>query len=244
MKINPKVLSAILSVLIAGGAVGGYRIIQDRGVDVFENSIHAVTHVVDGDTFDIEGGARIRLLGVDTPERGECFYNESKDFLDDLIEDSHVRFEKDISGADRYGRLLRYVYVPSDSPEEADVFVQEVLVRGGYALNTSVAPDNRYRDLFSSAKEDARLNERGMWGACDITVDRSLRETDSKPVDDSCAIKGNISEKGYGKLYFFEGCPNYNRIKIDIRKGEAYFCTEKEAESAGFTKSESCNNAF
>ena len=241
---NPKLLSAILSVLVAGGTFGGYRVIQDREVDVFENSVHVAVHVVDGDTFDIEGGARIRLLGVDTPEKGECFYQEAKDFLDTLIEERGIRIEKDISGADRYGRLLRYVYVPSDTSEESDVFVQDALIRGGYGKVFPIAPDNRYRDLLSSAQQEAKEDGRGLWGVCEIQEEVSLRETGSMPVDTSCTIKGNISEKGYGKLYFPEGCPNYNRIKIDIRKGEAYFCTGEEAEDAGFKRSESCNNAF
>lgn len=241
---NPKILSLIFSVLIAGGAVGGYRVIEDTSASLFENSVHVVGHVVDGDTIDIEDDVRIRLLGVQAPEKGACFYEESKEFLENLIEGEGIRIEKDISGSDRYGRLLRYVYVPSGSPEEDDVFVQDLLVRSGHADLLAIAPDNRYRDLLSSAREEARNKQLGMWGACDVAVDDSLREKDALPVDATCAIKGNISEKGYGKQFFTEGCPNYNRIKIDVRKGEAYFCTEEDAEAAGFSRSESCDNSF
>ena len=42
----------------------------------------------------------------------------------------------------------------------------------------------------------------------------------SAPPSPECTIKGNISEKGYGKLYFLEGYPNYLKVKVDTRKGE------------------------
>ena len=240
---NKITLGSIIAILLAGGVFGGYRVIQDREADVFEDSVHEVVHVVDGDTIDIENEVRIRLLGIDAPERGECFYNESKAYMKELLKNEHIRIEKDISGADRYDRLLRYVYVPSDSPEEDDIFANEEMVRYGYAKTYGESPDNRYRDLLASAQEEAKEKGRGLWSTCEQDEENSLREVDA-PHDQSCTIKGNISEKGYGRLYFLEGCPNYNRIKIDSRKGEAYFCTEEEAESAGFTKSESCANSF
>lgn len=237
-------LGIIFSILVAGGAIGGYRVIEDTSASLFENSVHEVVRVIDGDTLLFENDVRVRLLGIDTPEKGECFYEESKAYVEELIEGEVVRIEKDISGTDRVGRLLRYVYVPSDSPQEDDLFLQDHLVREGYADVLPVAPDNRYRDLLSSAREEARNNERGLWSACEVAVDDSLREEAALPVDDTCTIKGNISEKGYGKQYFYEGCPNYNRVKVDVRKGEAYFCTEEEAVEAGFVRSASCDNSF
>ena len=71
------VLGIIIAILLTGGAVGGYKVIRDNTADTFEHSVHTVTYVVDGDTIDIENNVRIRLLGIDAPERGECFYDES-----------------------------------------------------------------------------------------------------------------------------------------------------------------------
>ena len=81
-----------------------------------------------------------------------------------------------------------------------------------------------------------------MWGVCDYKEknDTNLREQDSKPTNSECIIKGNISEKGYGKTYLIPGCDNYERVKIDIRKGEQYFCSEADAEAAGFRKATNC----
>jgi len=65
-------------------------------------------------------------------------------------------------------------------------------------------------------------------------------ETDDPPPNPDCVIKGNISEHGYGKTYFPPGCANYKRVKVDLEKGDMYFCTEEEAEAAGFEKAGSC----
>lgn len=240
---------SIIALLIAGGSLGGYKVVKDNRATAFENDIHYVEHVIDGDTIDIENDKRIRLLGIDAPERDTCFYEESRDALYDRILKKDIRIEKDISGTDRYDRYLRYVYLPSESPEEDDLFVNEWLVREGYAFTFAVAPDNRYRDLLASAQEEAREAERGLWSDdCEYKAEheseKSLREQGSLPPNEECTIKGNISEKGYGKLYFLEGCPNYGRIKIDQRKGEQWFCSEKEAKANGFTKSDSCANTF
>jgi len=239
-------LASLIAALLAGTVGGvGYKVIRDNQADIFEDSIHKVERVVDGDTIDIEGGERIRLLGIDTPESGACFSAESTSYLQLLLADAHITIEKDITGSDRYERLLRYVYIPSDDIKNDDVFVNEQLVREGYAVVMPVAPDNRYRDLLSSAQAEAKDTSRGMWAACDMSAHSSnLREVDTPPADPSCNIKGNISEKAYGRNYFVPGCPNYNRIKIDQRKGEAYFCNEEEAVAAGFTRSASCDNSF
>lgn len=246
---SKNVILSLIAFLIAGGSFGGYKLVKDNGATAFEDDIHFVERVVDGDTINIENEKRIRLLGIDSPERDSCYYQESKEALEELVEGGYIRIEKDISGTDRYDRYLRYVYIVAENPEDNDLFINEWLVREGYAFTFAVAPDNRYRDLLSSAQEEARKEERGLWSdVCEYREESesasSLREQGSLPPNESCTIKGNISEKGYGKLYFVEGCPNWGRIKIDERKGEQWFCSESEAKEAGFTKSESCANTF
>ena len=83
--------------------------------------------------------------------------------------------------------------------------------------------------------------EAGMWGECGYKLEnQDKREIDTQPTDPNCIIKGNISEKGYGKIYFIPGCASYDSVKVDTRKGEQYFCTEQEAVDAGFHKADSC----
>jgi|AntRauTorckE6833_2_1112554.scaffolds.fasta_scaffold04841_3 micrococcal nuclease len=240
---NKWTLGSILAFLLAGGATG-YTVIQDRDVDIFESSIHQVQYVVDGDTLDLENEVRVRLIGIDTPERTECGYAEAREFLVELVDKQPVRIEKDISGADIYGRLLRYVYLPSDTSQADDVLVNESLLRAGHARTLAIAPDNRYRDLFASAQDEAKRAGRGMWGACDMYQTPQERQADSQPTDPACIIKGNISAKSFGRTYFVPGCPNYNRVKVDINKGEQYFCSEAEAQAAGFERSGACAKTF
>ena len=71
-----------------------------------------VSNVVDGDTVDVDGVGRIRVIGIDTPERGACGYESATQAMSVLVLDKDVTL---VSGAaddeDRYGRLLRYVDV-------------------------------------------------------------------------------------------------------------------------------------
>jgi endonuclease YncB( thermonuclease family) len=73
-----------------------------------------VTHVVDGDTVDVEGVGRIRVIGVDTPERGACGYESATQAMSVLVLGRRVSLVPGATDdADRYGRLLRYVDVAS-----------------------------------------------------------------------------------------------------------------------------------
>ena len=229
------ILFALLFVL--GGFLGGLIIVKRNS----PNDVFVVKEVIDGDTIKIADNIRIRLIGINSPDRGECYYEEARVFAKELLEGKKVRLEKDISGEDIYNRLLRYVVLLNDEPEGSNLLINDYLVRQGYAQSVASPPDNRYRDLLSSAQEEAIRENRGLWDECDYKRENEgLREQDSPPPSSDCIIKGNISEKGYGKVYLIPGCDNYNLTKIDTRKGESYFCTEKEAEAAGFRKATNC----
>ncbi len=71
-----------------------------------------VEWVVDGDTLDVAGVGRIRLIGIDAPERGACGYESATLALVALVRDERVSLVAGaVDDADRYGRLLRYVDV-------------------------------------------------------------------------------------------------------------------------------------
>ncbi len=118
-----------------------------------------VIEVIDGDTIIIEGGYRVRYIGIDTPEihpRLEAYGIEAWQANRRLVEGKRVRLERDVSETDRYNRLLRYVYVDS-------VFVNAELVRTGLARARAYPPDTRYQDYLEKMEAEARRDGRGIW---------------------------------------------------------------------------------
>lgn len=121
--------------------------------------------VVDGDTIDVDG-VRVRYIGMDTPELGhgraadDCFAKESADYNRNLVANGGLRLEKDVSETDKYGRLLRYVYL-SDGR-----MVNEELVKQGYAKVATYPPDVRNAERFRQLEREAKAGGRGLWGKC------------------------------------------------------------------------------
>ncbi len=91
-----------------------------------------VIEVIDGDTFRMSDNETVRLLCIDTPEKGENGYEEAKEALTQLVLMKKVRLEGDVSERDDYGRLLRYVYVSFGADDE-EIFVNREMVRSGNA---------------------------------------------------------------------------------------------------------------
>ena len=139
---------------------------QEYGIDILkqetinnkqtEERVFIVVHIVDGDTFDVDSGERIRMLGIDTPERGEYFYKEAKNRLAELIEGKEVKLVKDVSERDRYGRLLRHVYYNNE-------WINKKMIDEGFARFVTFPPDVSHVEVFEKAQRGARDNKRGMW---------------------------------------------------------------------------------
>ena len=118
-----------------------------------------VTQVIDGDTIVIEGNYRVRYIGIDTPETYpelEAFGLEAWQANRELVEGKIVHLERDVSDVDKYGRLLRYVYVD-------DVFVNAELVKQGLAHAKAYPPDTKHQDYLEALEQEARQAGRGMW---------------------------------------------------------------------------------
>jgi micrococcal nuclease len=119
----------------------------------------SVTYVIDGDTIDVSLGGdtyRVRYIGVNTPERDEPCYQDATDANRTLVEDQIVGLVKDVSETDQYGRLLRYVYV-------GDTFVNESLVKGGWAEARRYPPDTLHYDEFDAFEQVAYAAGLGCW---------------------------------------------------------------------------------
>lgn len=124
-----------------------------------------VVRVIDGDTIEVDIiGMRfkVRYIGIDTPELNDelpelrALAQEATRLNRELVEGKTVRLEKDVSGTDNFGRLLRYVYVD-------DIFVNAELVERGLAWAEPYEPDIKYQDILEEAEAEAREDKIGIW---------------------------------------------------------------------------------
>ena len=201
-----------------------------------------VIRVVDGDTIEVESEgrtAKLRYIGIDTPETVDprrpvgCFGKEASERNRQLVEGQTIGLEKDVSDADEFGRLLRYVWL-------GDRMVNATLVEEGFALAATYPPDVRYAETFASLQVQAREAGRGLWGsACasgSATPPPAGAGCEYSPTGEP-VIKGNISLRTGEKIYHVPGGYYYDDTVIDEPSGERWFCTEAEAVAAGWRKS-------
>lgn len=141
-----------------------------------------VKRVIDGDTFELENGEHVRLLGIDTPEKWESnklnrdAERTNKDkktikalglkatlYADSLLYDQLVRLEPDSTNQDRdrYKRLLRYAYL------QDTILFNLKIIQDGYAYAYIKYPFI-YMEEFLKAQREARENNRGLWGNIDF----------------------------------------------------------------------------
>jgi len=127
-----------------------------------------VVKIVDGDTYDlIRNGVqtRVRMEGIDAPERGMDYYKVSKDYLGSLCMNKKIRLQ--VSKKDRYGRLIAKSYLP-DGRE-----LGEEMVRAGMAWHFK-----RYSNDAKLARleREARSARRGLWSAANPTAPWEYRK--------------------------------------------------------------------
>jgi micrococcal nuclease len=134
--------------------------------------IYTVTKVIDGDTVIINTGEHVRYVGINTPElhhptKGvECYGQEAADANRRLVEGKKVRLVKDRSDKDRYGRLLRFVYLEPMTSGSAELFVNDELVKQGNAFAQTYKPDIGFKDQFKTSENAAQAAQRGLWKTC------------------------------------------------------------------------------
>lgn len=117
-----------------------------------------VEHVIDGDTCVLEGGDRVRYIGINTAERGMPFYETAKVLNAKFIEGREILLELDAKERDSYGRRLAYVWVDG-------ILLNELMVRLGLAYCYVWKPNVRHRSRLLLAQQAARSARLGLWGA-------------------------------------------------------------------------------
>lgn len=197
-----------------------------------------IKRVVDGDTFELDTGEKVRMIGVDTPETVkpnhpvEPYGKEASNYSKELLTGKKVKLRFDVEPYDRYKRLLAYVYL------EDGTFVNEQLIRDGYARIMTIPPNVAQAEVFLAAEREAREQNRGLWGT-DVSKPESSKgkpkpnEAKNKTTEETAppegkTIKGNINSKG-DKIYHVPGSASYEQTKAEM-----WFATEEEAQQAGF----------
>lgn len=140
-----------------------------------------ITRVIDGDTIEVSvlsGGREVvRLIGINTPESGECFSDEASLALGGLLADEVVTMTADTTDRDQYDRLLRYLWL------DRGTLVNEVMVRGGHAQARDFPPDSLHAPRIAAAQVSAQVEAIGIWAedACGPPIGADLRVIDVLP---------------------------------------------------------------
>lgn len=213
---------------IAASAVGAVAIVTATILLSFgkgkalEVPAYTVLRVIDGDTFETTENQLIRLAGIDAPELQLCGSKEAAKILGKLIIEKPLYMK--ILRRDPYMRLDSQVYANK-------TYVNKAMLESGWA-RLKVREDFDATELKMAAAI-AKEKKIGLFS-------EQCTQTEN-PQNKNCAIKGNNPENGGGeKTYHLPACKEYKTTQVQLYIGDEWFCTEKEAQQAGYRKSKDC----
>jgi|GEM_PF-263776 micrococcal nuclease len=244
---------------IESGVVGESLLANE---EIRKSPTYKVLRVVDGDTIRIDYNGKdekVRFIGLDTPETKDprkpiqCFGREATAKMTEFAENKNIRleFDKTQGERDKYGRLLAFVY------SEDNKNLAYEMIRQGYGNEyTYNSNPYKYQNEFKEAARKAREENKGLWaentcaGNATKPADTPAPKPQPAPAynpapaprsrtapapqpqqsQGACVIKGNVGRNG--KIYHMPGQKYYNKTNP-----EAIFCSEAEAQSAGFRRS-------
>ena len=235
---------------IESGVVGESLLANE---DIRKSPTYQVLRVTDGDTIHINYNGKdekVRFIGLDTPETKDprkpiqCFGREATAKMTELAENKNIRleFDKTQGERDKYGRLLAFVY-----SEDSKNLAYE-MIRQGYGNEyTYNSNPYKYQNEFKEAARKAREENKGLWaentcaGDAAKPADTPAPKPQPAPApaapapqpqqsQEACVIKGNVGRNG--KIYHMPGQKYYNKTNPEV-----VFCSEIEAQNAGFRKS-------
>jgi endonuclease YncB( thermonuclease family) len=121
-----KRLAGVAIVIVVAVLILVIRLVEEIGPERQSLDRFSVKRVLDGDTVELLGGDRLRLLAIDTPERGQPLYNDAVHFLDSVSIGRTAEIKFVNRRRDHYGRLLGYLYIDS-------LFINKVILENGLA---------------------------------------------------------------------------------------------------------------
>lgn len=171
----------------------------DRQLENFldESEYVHVTRIIDGDTIEIDNNESIRLLGINTPERKEKYYEEAKEFLENLILNKTIKLEFTNDRYDKYGRVLAYIFLENEN-------INVKIVESGFANYYFYSGRDKYSDDLEEAWNECIDNNRNLCEKSDNICSPCI-EVNTNYITNTCSSLCDISGweiKGEGREKF------------------------------------------
>ncbi|MBI5554092.1 MAG: thermonuclease family protein [Candidatus Diapherotrites archaeon] len=176
---------------------------------------NVVAKVIDGDTIELASGEKVRMLGINTPEKTEPYYAQAKERGIGLMQYKTVRLEAGTEDKDQYGRLLRYVFVDG-------VNINEIMIREGLASTYFFSEKTPYYAQLRAAQKEAQREGKGIWAPSRWPEKNCLELKELNPFGDDEFVE------------FQNDCPQtlaLNGIYFKDAGRKTYTFTEMEMES-------------
>ena len=207
-----------------------FKLLAER--QTFKPTSFKVLEVIDGDTFKIESGSetrRVRLMGINTPEAGKCLADKAQEKLKELVLGKDVILQDQFN--DPYGRIMANAFI-------GNTYVnKEMLLLG---LGRMDYAENPHKEELKAAYAKAREEKIGLFSQICISLIPPIRQLADPKSPIPCAIKGNLDDNTQKKSYYLLICKNDSEVIIDLSTEDQWFCSDAEAQKAGFTKSPNC----
>ena len=199
----------------------------------FSLTIHGkVVSVADGDTITIldEGKqqTKIRLYGIDTPEKAQAFGKKAKKFTASLTAGKQAKVE--VYDTDRYGRSVGVVFVNGTN-------VNEEIIKNGYAWQYQKYCKASFCDDWLKLEEHARSFAFGLWADSNPQPPWDWRKAKRYGSNNKNIASGPGIYHGNRKSHVYHGssCKYYNcKNCIEV------FKSTKEADNAGYRPHNQC----
>jgi len=223
-KAKKKNFNWLLALLLLPSLILNFYLLAKQQTQKSDQGI-LVIGAIDGDTLVLDGKVKLRLRQVDAPELAYCGGNKSKEFLEKLTKGKKITIKEKI--LDKFGRPIALVYIDNT------LVNKEILANGwGRYHNDKTSQKQALKQAYQQAKK----NKKGIFSPeCFQTENLDNPE---------CVIKGNIDKVTKTKLYYYPGCAQYKYTIVEKDIGENWFCSESQAQKAGFTKSKTCHNKW